>query len=76
MMHPSSANVITSASGSLAPTSPSEDPKLSINGAPNPSEIAARSSGVQVSLVLVTIIGAIRRRPACRSLASRARTDG
>lgn len=36
---------------------PSDEPKLSINGASNPSEIVARNSGVQVSLVLVMIIG-------------------
>ena len=40
------------------------------------AQIAARSSGVQVSLVLVTIIGEIRRRPASRSRASRASTEG
>ena len=75
-MQPSSAKVMTSSSGALAPTSPSVEPKVSINGAPKPAEIAARSSGVQVSLVLVTTIGEIRSRPACCSRASRASTEG
>ena len=75
-MHPSSAKVMTSSSGALAPTSPSVEPKLSINGAPNPVEIAARSSGVQVSLVLRDHHRRDPQAAGLRSRASRASTEG
>ena len=75
-MQPSSANTIASSPGLLLPTRPSVEPKPSISGTWNPSVIAARSSGVQVSLVQVTATGAIRSRPARCSAASRASTVG
>ena len=40
------------------------EPNVSISGTSKPALIAARSSDVQVSLVAVTALGAIRNRPA------------
>ena len=56
-MHVSSARTMTSSSGPLPPVQPSVVAYALKIGAPSPSRMASRSSGVSVSLVLMTAAG-------------------
>jgi len=59
------------------PTGPaSEVPYMLATGAQNASARARRASGRSGSLVLVTRLGRMRRRPAWASAASRTSMDG